>query len=87
MANTINLGDEDISLLADTVTEVEKTSFKGISKQQMCLTNKLTNHVNKLTKAINEVKITIEAEAYGVDSHSTLEEPLLFLSLKIGFNV
>ena len=87
MSNTINLADEDIGLLADRVTEVEKSSFKGISKQQMCLTNKLTNHVNKLTEAINEVKITIEAEAYGVDPNSTLEELLLFSPLKIGFNV
>ena len=53
----------------------------------MCLTNKLTNHVNKLTKAINEVKIIVEAEAYGINPHSTLEELLLFPPLKIGFNL
>ena len=74
-----------MSLIVDVVTEVMKTKFKGIGKQQMRLTKKLTEHVNNLTEAIWKVWDIVEAETYGVDLHDTLKSPLLFALLKIEF--
>ena len=85
MTNIINLVEEEIGLLADVVAELVQTIFKGISKQHMRLTNKLTEHVNKLIEAINEVHTTFKAEMYSVDPHDTLEAPLLLSLLKIEF--
>ena len=49
----------------------------------MQVANNLTEHVKKLTEAINEVKNTVEADTYGIDPGDTLVPPLLFLPLKL----
>ena len=47
------------------------------------MTNKIVDHINTLTEAINEVKITIEADTYLVDPTNVLETPLLLLLVNI----
>ena len=51
----------------------------------MQLTNKLIEHVNKLSEDINEVKRTVKYKKYGVNPYDTLATSLLFPPLKIEF--
>ena len=67
MTHTINLDKEDMGLLADTIVEVVKNNLEGLTTQHMQVANKIGEHVNKLTEAINEVKTTLEAKTYGID--------------------
>ena len=75
----VSLDKEDIGLLVDVVAKVTETSLEGLSTQQMQVANKIAEHVNKITDAINEVKTIVEAETYGVDLGDTLAVPLLLL--------
>ena len=49
----------------------------------MRLTNKLEEHINTLTEAINEVLNMIESETYGMDPSDALVTPLLLPLVKI----
>ena len=40
MSNIVSLGEEYITLLADTIADVEMTILKGLSKQQLQLSKK-----------------------------------------------
>ena len=64
-------------------TEVTKSIFKNLSKKQLRLNDKLADHINQLTDALNEVKRTIEAETYGVDPNIPLVTLELVLSIKV----
>ena len=72
-----------MNLLSEVITKVAQSSLKGIGKKQMRLTNKLVEHINTLTEAINEVQNTVEADTYGVDPSDTLVTPLQLSSVKI----
>ena len=51
------------------------------------MASKCIEHLNKLTKAINEVKTTVDVETYGVDLRDTLAAPLLLPPLKLELQV
>ena len=80
----INLADEDKNLFSNSIAEVAKSILKGISKKHIRLTKKITEHVNQLTEAVNEVKATVEAETYGVDPSIPLVTPELVPLIKVG---
>ena len=83
MDNTINLSKEDISFLLEEIAKVAKSILKGLSKKQLHLNHKLADHINTMTKAINEVKRIVEADTYSVDPNDVLETPLLLPPVNI----
>ena len=68
---------EDIGLL------VAKRILKGLRTQQMQVEKKVTEHLNKLIDAINNVKTTVEAETYGVYPSIPLVTPELVSLIKV----
>ena len=70
-------------MIADVVMGVAQTSLKHISRKQTLLINKITMHVNRLIKSINEVWGTVEYEMHGADPTNTLETPILLPPLKV----
>ena len=51
----VSINEEYISFLFEVITEVSQSSLKGIGRKKMRLTNKMEEHINALTDAINEV--------------------------------
>ena len=72
-----------MGLLSKEIIEFVQSSLKSIGKTKMQLTNKLEQHINTLTEAINEVRHIVEAETYDVDPNGTLVTPLLLPLVKI----
>ena len=72
-----------MSLLFEPITEVAQSSLKGIGKKKMRLTKKFVEHINMLTKAINEVWNIVEAKTYDVDPIYTFITPPLLPLMKI----
>ena len=75
--------DEDLTLLSDAVTEVAEKILGNIVRKQTNWMASITMKVNQLAETIIEVRDTIHAETYGVDSADTLETPLLLPPLRI----
>ena len=83
MTHRVSFDEEDMSLRFEAITEVAQSSLKGIGKKQLRLTNKLAEHINTLTEAINEVQHTVEAEPYSMVPNDALITSLLLLPMKI----
>ena len=57
--------------------------MKGVSKKQLCLNDKLEDHINTLTEFIDEVKSIVEDETYGMDRNDELVILILFPPVNI----
>ena len=75
--------EDDVQELENVVAEVAKKSLKVLNMQQENVVGQVSEHLNKLIEAINDVKATIEAETYGMDPNVPLVTQELVSPIKV----
>ena len=61
MPNTDTFTEDDIRALLDAVAEVTKKILEVLNTQQENVVGQVTEHLNKLIDAINDIKTIVEA--------------------------
>ena len=77
------LTEDDLQKHVDVVAKVAQDNLTSLRTQQLNIATQVEGHLNKLIEAIQDVKITMEAETYGVDPSVLLVTPLLVSSIKV----
>ena len=65
--NTNTLTKDYVQELDNAVAKVTQDNLASLRTQQINIATQVEGHLNKLIKAIQDVKATVEADTYGVD--------------------
>ena len=68
MVNTNTLIEDDLQEIINVVAKFVQDNIPSLRTQQLNIATQVQDHLNKLTEAIQDVKSTMEAKTYGVDS-------------------
>ena len=82
MANTDSLTEEDVHVIAEAIADV-RDNLTTLRAQQESVADQVSQHLNKVVEAINDVKVTVEAETYDVDPSVPLVTPKLVPLIKV----